>query len=140
MSKRAKFDNLIINKKNYKTLLRWSLDLKETGGLCFGVKNEIKLVVRLPNLSESRNYYSWCKEQRKVLINDHKKQGLTLVAEFHSHSHQQHLKWPSQLDVKYFKSNLPHLICFPHESIVRCWYMTSDYKKTKEMKISLKIK
>lgn len=140
MSKRFKFSNLIIGKKNYETLLRWSLGLKEIGGLCFGKGNEITFAVRLTNLTDSRNYYSWCKTERKNLIEEFEKKGLKLIAEFHSHCHTQHLKWPSPLDVKYFQSGLPHLICFPHEATVRCWLMTKSYKKTKESKLNLKIK
>lgn len=140
MSKGTKLNNIIISKKNYETLLRWSLGLKEIGGLCFGKGTEIKLVVRLANLTDSRNYYSWSKTERKTLIDHFKKQGLNLVAEFHSHCHAQHLKWPSPLDVKYFQSGIPHLICFPHETTVRCWLMTRSYKKTKDLKLNLKIK
>lgn len=140
MSKGTELRNVSISRKNYNTLLRWSLGLKEIGGLCFGKGTEIKSIVRLTNLTDSRNYYSWSKSERKDLIAHFQKRGLNLIAEFHSHCHTQHLKWPSPLDVKYFQSGLPHLICFPHETIIRCWLMTKSYKKTKELQMKLKVK
>ena len=140
MSKGTKLSAINISKKNYDTLLRWSFSVKEIGGLCFGKNNEIKFVERLTNQTDSRHYYSWDKIERRELIAKYEKHGYQLLAEFHSHSDKSHNKAPSSLDVGYFQSGLPHLICFPLENTIRCWLMSKSLEKTRASKISVKIK
>lgn len=139
MLKGPKLNYLVIHKTNYQKLLRWSFSVKEIGGLCFGIKNQIKYVERLTNQTDSRHYYSWDKTERKNLITDYQKRGLELIAEFHSHCNSAHLKTPSKLDVKYFQSGLPHLICFPLENKIRSWIINRSLEKTKSSTVTLKI-
>lgn len=137
MSKGTKFHSIIISKKNYITLLRWSFSLKEIGGLCFGKGQEIKFVERLTNETNSRQFFSWNQKERMSLIEKYKKKGFDLVAEFHSHPTRNTNKSPSRLDTKYFLKGKPHLICFPAENAIRCWLMCSTTKKTRNSKIEI---
>lgn len=140
MPKGTKLSTIIITRKNYDTLLRWSFSVKEIGGLCFGKGNEIKFIERLANQTDSRQFYSWNQKERMILIEKYKNKGFQLVAEFHSHPTRNTNKSPSRLDTKYFLKGVPHLICFPVENAIRCWLMCCTTKKTRNSKIKLLIR
>lgn len=139
MPKRSEFKTVIINQKDYNTLLRWSLCLTEVGGLCFGKDNTIKYVERLTNQLNMKHYYMWDNSERRQLIVEYQKRGLDLVAEFHSHGATAHMKTPSPADTQYFQAGLPHLICFPIENIIRCWLMSKNLNKVRRSNIDLHV-
>lgn len=137
MPAQTKLTDLNIRPTEYETLLRWSLSFKEVGGLCFGNGYSVKHVERLTNLRDSKDYYAWNKKERSELIESYQARQMNLVAEFHSHSRATHLKTPSPDDTRYFQPNIPHLICFPEEGLIRCWLMSRDRKRTLSSPINL---
>lgn len=138
MSKQKKKPLKVLKIKNKcrRKILTWAKSTHEIGFICAGKNKKITQVYQVWNKSDfPKNRFKWDFRHKKKIKRKIKCKGMRIIAEGHSHPNSRHLKYPSAADRKYFSMKRAHLIAFPTEFKVRCWWLGKTKKETKELKI-----
>jgi proteasome lid subunit RPN8/RPN11 len=116
--------SVVINKIAYRNISDLLLEESEIELVClgFGFSNELKILITnfvcMRNLDESPISFSLDYEEMYKEIQNHEKEGKSLIGFFHSHPHESRL-YPSQKDL-HFMRNWP----FPY-----LWLIGSNNSK-----------